>query len=60
MSCAMAYWGLYYERFESVFLRFGAVVDVRHLRDKDIGVGEHPSLIEKEEIRTSAVGASQN
>ncbi len=60
MSCAMAYWGLHYERFESVFLRFGAVVDVRHLREKDIGVGEHPSLFEQEEIRTSAVVASQN
>ena len=24
MSCAMVYWGLQYERFEKIFVRFGA------------------------------------
>jgi hypothetical protein len=46
MSCAMIYWGSQYERFERTFLRFGAVVDVRHLHDKAVGVGDQPSLFE--------------
>jgi hypothetical protein len=48
MSCAMIYWGAHYERFEKIFIRFGAVVDVRHLHDKEVGVGEHSSLFESE------------
>lgn len=44
MACAMVYWGERYERFEEVFLRFGAVVDIRHLHKKEVGVGEHPTL----------------
>ena len=51
MSCAMIYWGPQYERFEKAFLRFGAVVDVRHLHGKDVGVGEHLSLFEPERER---------
>ena len=46
MSCAMIYWGSQYERFEKTFIRFGAVVDLRHLRGKCIGMGEHPVLFE--------------
>ena len=38
MSCAMVYWGSNYERFEEIFLRFGAVVDVRHLHHKVVGM----------------------
>lgn len=37
MACAMVYWGRQYERFESVFLKFGATVDVRHLHSKEVG-----------------------
>ena len=37
MSCAMIYWGADYGRFEDVFMQFGAVVDIRHLRGKLIG-----------------------
>lgn len=37
MSCAMVYWGPRYERFEQAFLRFGAVVDVRHLHGRPVG-----------------------
>ena len=48
MSCAMIYWGPQYQRFEKIFLRFGAVVDVRHLHDKEVGVGEQPSLFKNE------------
>jgi hypothetical protein len=48
MSCAVVYWGRNYERFEKVFVRFGAVVDVRHLHDKPLGVAVHPNLLERE------------
>ncbi|MBN2024787.1 MAG: hypothetical protein JW809_18555 [Pirellulales bacterium] len=48
MSCAMVYWGVDYALFEEVFVRFGAVVDVRHLHDKEVGVGEHRTLFEHE------------
>lgn len=37
MSCAMVYWGSLFSRFEEVFLRHGAVVDLRNLKDKLIG-----------------------
>lgn len=52
MACAMVYWGSQYSRFEKVFLRFGAVVDLRHLHNKNIGRGEHPDLfeIQREEV----------
>ncbi len=46
MSCAMVYWGPRYERFEGVFIRFGAVVDLRHLRGKSIGVDRRLPLFE--------------
>ena len=37
MSCAMVYWGTDYDRFERIFLDFGAVVDLRHLHGRRIG-----------------------
>ncbi len=37
MSCAMIYWGKHYGRFADVFIRFGAVVDLRPLRGKRLG-----------------------
>jgi hypothetical protein len=37
MSCAMIYWGRHYDDFFSVFCRFGAVVDLRCLKDKKVG-----------------------
>lgn len=49
MSCAMIYWGGNYERFERLFLRFGAVVDVRHLHGKIVGAGEQPGLFQNAE-----------
>ena len=49
MSCAMVYWGPQYERFEKIFIRFGAVVDVRHLPGKLVGTGEHLDLFERVE-----------
>lgn len=38
MSCAMIYWGEHAERFDRVFLPFGAVVDVRSLHGKPLGL----------------------
>ena len=37
MSCAMIYWGIYFEKFFSLFSRFGAVVDLQPLKDKKFG-----------------------
>ena len=37
MSCAMIYWGRNFERFPAVFMRFGAVVDIRYLTGIRIG-----------------------
>lgn len=37
MSCAMVYWGRQYERFERTFIRFGAVVHLRHLHGRRVG-----------------------
>lgn len=39
MSCAMVYWGRNYDRFCEVFLRFGAVVDLRLLHNHRVGAG---------------------
>ena len=47
MACAMVYWGPHYERFEKAFLRFGAVVDVRHLHGRPVGAGEHRGLFDE-------------
>ena len=38
MSCAMVYWGDHLARFEEVFSCHGAVVDLRGLHGKDIGI----------------------
>ncbi len=46
MSCAMIYWGSRYEHFDRVFIRFGAVVDLRHLRGRLIGAQQHCPLLE--------------
>lgn len=37
MSCAMIYWGQKYKQFHDVFIHFGAVVNIEHLKDKTIG-----------------------
>lgn len=37
MSCCMIYWGDNVERFTSVFIKFGAVIDIRNLFGKKIG-----------------------
>lgn len=37
MSCAMVYWGEHYDTFLDVFIRHGAVLDLRPLHRKEIG-----------------------
>jgi hypothetical protein len=37
MSCAMVYWGNAFDRFNSIFAKFGAVVDLRPLMGKEFG-----------------------
>ncbi|MFB3890798.1 MAG: DNA N-6-adenine-methyltransferase [Phycisphaerae bacterium] len=37
MACAMVYWGKDFDRFYSVFAKFGAVVNLRNLKRKRIG-----------------------
>lgn len=37
MSCAMIYWGADFDKFLSVFRRFGAVVDLRPLKGEKFG-----------------------
>jgi hypothetical protein len=48
----MIYWGPRYERFENVFLKFGTVVDVRHLHDKVVGRGDQPELFDPQRAET--------
>lgn len=45
MSCAMIYWGRDYARFEDVFIEYGAVVDLRHLHGRAVGVGRQYVMI---------------
>lgn len=37
MSCAMIYWGEKYKTFYKIFIKCGAVVDIRALQGEDIG-----------------------
>lgn len=37
MSCAMLYWGVYYEKFLASFRKFGAIVDLRPLKGQQFG-----------------------
>ncbi len=49
MSCAMIYWGLRYEHFERVFIRFGATIDLRKLQGRPIGAQSHLPLFESDD-----------
>ncbi len=46
MSCAMIYWGKDFDRFFSVFSKFGAVVDLRNLKGKKLGECVHNGQLE--------------
>jgi hypothetical protein len=37
MSCAMIYWGSHFDKFLTVFSKFGAVIDLRPLKGKKFG-----------------------
>lgn len=46
MSCAMVYWGRHFDKFLSVFAKFGAVVDLRPLAGRRFGEdAEHRQLV---------------
>ena len=45
MSCAMIYWGRNYDCFEDVFIEYGAVVDLRHLHGRAVGMGRQYVMI---------------
>ena len=49
MSCAMVYWGADYSRFENIFIRYGAVVDLRHLHGRLVGMGRNQTLFDTAE-----------
>lgn len=38
MACAMIYWGAHYDRFEQVFMPFGATVNLEQLHEKPLGL----------------------
>ncbi len=40
MSCAMVYWGKHVSRFNDVFTPHGAVLDLRELQGKPVGVAQ--------------------
>jgi hypothetical protein len=44
MSCAMVYWGKSDDRFHDIFIRYGAVIDLRPLYEKQIG--EYNRIVE--------------
>jgi len=46
MSCAMIYWGRDFDRFLSIFCKFGAVVDLRPLKGKRFGVCSEEGQLE--------------
>ena len=36
MSCAMVYWGSNYKKFYDIFIKYGAVIDISHLKEEKI------------------------
>jgi hypothetical protein len=45
MACCMVYWGNDFEKFQSIFLKFGAVVDISNLFKKRISGGDSQSMM---------------
>ena len=45
MACGMVYWGRNYQKFFDVFIRFGAVVDLRQLAGQSIGYAHNPRAL---------------
>ncbi|OWR14615.1 N-6 DNA methylase [Chryseobacterium sp. VAUSW3] len=44
MSCCLIYWGERYDDFFNHFLKYGAVIDIRPLRDLPIGIDNNLTL----------------
>jgi hypothetical protein len=45
MACCMVYWGNDFERFQSIFLKFGAVIDITNLIGKRIGKKNEENIL---------------
>lgn len=59
MSCAMIYWGADFDRFDFVFAKFGAVIDLRPLKGKQIGAhSEYKSFAYVSRPKNSALDPS--
>jgi len=51
MACCMVYWGDNISKFQSIFFKFGAVVNIKNLIGKNIGKEkEESSLFQEEEF----------
>jgi hypothetical protein len=48
MACCMVYWGNDFERFQSIFLKFGVVIDITNLIGKRIGKTEEKNILFQE------------
>jgi hypothetical protein len=48
MACSMIYWGNNFKQFQSVFLKFGAVVDITGLIGKRIGKENNENILFQE------------
>jgi hypothetical protein len=48
MACCMVYWGNDFEKFQSIFLKFGAVVDITNLIGKRIAKKDEENILFQE------------
>ena len=46
MSCAMIYWGRDYQRFQSIFNQFGAVVNLTEMKAKQQGIRQDSGIFQ--------------
>ena len=49
-ACSVVYWGERYPRFEEVFIKYGAVLDLRHLHNRAIGINPQDRMEQPFEI----------
>ena len=49
MACCMVYWGNNVSKFQSIFLKFGAVVNMANLIGKRIGKEKEQHILFQEE-----------
>jgi hypothetical protein len=48
MACCMVYWGNDFEKFQSIFLKFGAVINITNLIGKRIGKKDEENILFQE------------